>query len=63
MFLRSVTIMREKFPQTSAYPFSNQAFSTIGTIALSQHITLLVGEKWKGRADRNLSSRPTLPSC
>lgn len=50
MFLRSVEILKNQFPDTSSYPFSIPALREAGTIAFHNNVTFFVGENGSGKS-------------
>ncbi|MCS7461704.1 AAA family ATPase [Paenibacillus doosanensis] len=50
MFLKSVEILRSRFPQPAEYPFSIPVLRDAGTIALNGNVTFFVGENGSGKS-------------
>lgn len=50
MFLRSVEIMKEKFPNEAAYPFCIPALRGAKSIAFQGNVTFFVGENGSGKS-------------
>lgn len=50
MFLKSVSLMREKIDSFNVYPFSIPAIQSMDEIAFSSRVTFLVGENGSGKS-------------
>ncbi|WP_282939989.1 AAA family ATPase [Paenibacillus sp. RC67] len=50
MFLRSVQIMKQQFPNQTAYPFSISALNGVESINLQGNVTFFVGENGSGKS-------------
>ncbi|MGG6314153.1 AAA family ATPase [Paenibacillus macerans] len=50
MFLREVTLLKEKMPPPSEYPFSLPLIRKISTLRLSRPVTFFVGENGSGKS-------------
>ncbi len=50
MYLRSIQILHERFPDRSHYPFSVPAFQQLRTIELTGTVTMFVGENGSGKS-------------
>lgn len=50
MYLKKVTLLREKIPSFSQYPFSIPAIKNLDELHFTQHVTFFIGENGTGKS-------------